>query len=186
MVRNSTVGVHAYIFTSIIATTQTPFAYIRTVCISSTAGCSYDVKRRVPLSHLSFGACKRCRFREVKLVEYFLFYVIIKNWIWFRARRKNADDDVKFLRIYIFFTRQLHSTMPSSVDINTYNMVREHRQEKSLIKKSVTGRKKVFSAFLEHTRLYIPLKKNSPTVESKRVISCNRRYAEVGNRRLFS
>ncbi len=53
-------------------------------------------------------------------------------------------------------------------------------EEKSR-KKSGSSRSKMLAILLEHTRSYIPLKKSSAKAEFKRVIACNRRYAEVGH-----
>lgn len=70
--------------------------------------------------------------------------------------------------------------MPSP-SVDSYSI--RKRDEKTRKKTGTKG--KMFSVLLEHTRCYIPLKKSSPTVELKRVITCSRRYAEVGNRRSY-
>lgn len=75
--------------------------------------------------------------------------------------------------------------MPSP-SVDTYFIC--HREEKSRKKSGLGGggtRNKMLAVLLEHTRSYIPLKKSSAKKEFRRVITCNRRYAEVGNHRRY-
>lgn len=69
--------------------------------------------------------------------------------------------------------------MPSSIKPNIIYKSNENSR-----KKLGTSRTKIITLLLEHTRSYIPLKKNSTKVEVKQIISCNKQYAEVRTRKI--